>query len=86
MSADLSQLLKRKGHLNHENVRLISFRFLEALSTVHKQGIIHWDIKLENVLIDHNLNVLIADFGLSRDVSKQQNHPDLFKKFVNSKT
>jgi len=45
-------------------------------------GIIHRDIKLENVLVDAELNVRIADFGLSRDVSMQENHPERFKEFV----
>lgn len=32
---------------------------------MHKINIVHWDLKPENLLIDHNKNIKIVDFGLS---------------------
>ncbi|XP_033098196.1 NUAK family SNF1-like kinase 1 [Anneissia japonica] len=40
-------------------------QIVSAVSYCHKLNIAHRDLKLENVLLDENLNVKIADFGLS---------------------
>lgn len=33
--------------------------------------IIHWDLKTNNILIDKNYNIKIADFGLSKILSDE---------------
>ena len=40
----------------------------EALATVHAAGIVHRDVKLENILIDRNGRAVLSDFGISRIV------------------
>ncbi|KAI8903105.1 kinase-like domain-containing protein [Gorgonomyces haynaldii] len=37
-----------------------------GLHHIHEQGIIHGDLKGDNVLVDHQYNALITDFGLSQ--------------------
>ena len=44
---------------------------LETLKYVHSFGIAHRDLKPENLLLDHENNLKISDFGLSRYVNKQ---------------
>jgi serine/threonine protein kinase len=38
---------------------------LSALHYIHSRGLAHRDIKLENVLVDQNYNLKIADFGMT---------------------
>lgn len=38
----------------------------QALEIAHENGVLHLDIKPDNVLIDHKGDVKVADFGLSR--------------------
>jgi serine/threonine protein kinase len=40
---------------------------LVALSHIHSHGSIHGDLKLENILVNQDGNVKLADFDLSRD-------------------
>jgi serine/threonine protein kinase len=53
----------RYRHLPHMAYRLIS-----ALHYIHQLQIIHRDIKPDNILMDHQNNVFLADFGSSREV------------------
>lgn len=41
-----------------------------ALDYAHVQGIIHRDMKLENILLDDENNVYLADFGIARVIDK----------------
>lgn len=43
-----------------------------ALSYAHKQGVIHRDIKLSNILVNGDDEVMIIDFGLAKAADDQQ--------------
>ncbi|KAL4462051.1 hypothetical protein ABPG74_000896 [Tetrahymena malaccensis] len=49
-------------------VKEIAFQILEGLNYLHHQGIMHRNLKIDNILLDKDV-VKISDFGLSRLVS-----------------
>ena len=54
------------GKLEEEQARLFFKQLVEGLSHIHSKGIIHRDIKLENIFLNkEKTKVVIGDFGLS---------------------
>lgn len=68
----LQHLTKRTGpkncKLDEQNVLKIAVQLLKAIAYLHKNDIIHRDIKAENVLITSDGNIKLADFGLARQL------------------
>lgn len=63
---DLKEIIRRDGALAPERAASITAQLLEGLGAAHRAGIIHRDIKPQNVLVDREDNVKIVDFGLAR--------------------
>ncbi len=48
------------------HIRRWMFQILSALAESHRLGVLHRDLKPDNVLVDDERNVVLADWGLSR--------------------
>src|SRR5262249_11256334 len=66
---DLRQRMKREGPLNPNEVVAIAFQVAKALGRAHQLGIVHRDIKPDNIFLtdsDGELLVKVLDFGVAK--------------------
>lgn len=67
----LADRLRREGRLSEEEARRIFAEIADALDHAHRQGIVHRDIKPDNVLLeDESGRALLTDFGVAKAVDK----------------
>ena len=62
----LKELIKEKGRLSPQVAAQITIRILSALQHAHQNGIIHRDIKPQNILVHADGHIKVADFGIAR--------------------
>jgi hypothetical protein len=63
----LASRLKRQGRLEAEETRRLLWETADALDYAHRQGVVHRDIKPDNVLVDGDSGrPLLTDFGVAK--------------------
>lgn len=63
---DLATLIKMMGYLPDQWAKQYLTEIVVGVNDMHQNGIIHHDLKPENLLIDNAGHVKLTDFGLSR--------------------
>ena len=62
----LKEVIREKGRLSAPVAVQITIRILSALQHAHQNGIIHRDIKPQNILVHADGHIKVADFGIAR--------------------
>ncbi len=62
----LKDIIRERGVIEPIKACEISLRILSALKHAHSKGIVHRDIKPQNILVDGNGNIKVSDFGIAR--------------------
>ena len=66
LSCMIEQARSRGCYLNEKSLWEYLIQISEGLEYLHKEKILHRDIKAQNIFLDENLNIKIGDFGLVR--------------------
>ncbi|CAK5279921.1 unnamed protein product [Mycena citricolor] len=68
----LASLLEH-GRIEDESIiQIYTIQMLDGLAYLHAQGIVHRDIKPDNILLDHRGLIKFADFGAAKILAKNQ--------------
>jgi serine/threonine protein kinase len=62
----LKEIIREEGPLSPERIVSVATQILDALAVVHAAGLVHRDIKPQNILIDDRGRAKVADLGIAR--------------------
>ena len=68
---DLKGLIRQTGQLTVGKAISIAKQICEGLSEAHKVGVVHRDLKPNNIMIDREGDVRIMDFGIARSLKEK---------------
>jgi serine/threonine protein kinase/tetratricopeptide (TPR) repeat protein len=67
---NLLDFLKTSGTLTLSTCYQIAIQICRALKVAHQNGVIHQDIKPQNIMINNSGKVYVTDFGLAKSISR----------------
>lgn len=67
----LKVLIKEKGKMAPDVAAQVAIRILAALQHAHQNGIIHRDIKPQNILVHEDGHIKVADFGIATKMDSE---------------
>lgn len=62
-NGEMFDYLTSNGHLSESEARKKFWQILSAVEYCHSHNIVHRDLKTENLLLDGNMDIKLADFG-----------------------
>jgi serine/threonine protein kinase/Tfp pilus assembly protein PilF len=68
---DLKTLIRRIGQLSLGKGIFIAKQICEGLAEAHRLGVVHRDLKPQNIMIDQEGHVRIMDFGIARSIQRE---------------
>lgn len=72
----LKEMIREEGRIHPDVALRMTIRILAAVDHAHRNGIVHRDIKPQNILVDKKGRVRVADFGIARLKASQTTQLD----------
>ena len=86
-NGEIFDYLVNNGRMSEPAAAVKFSQILSAVDYLHRVGVVHRDLKAENLLLDRECNIKLADFGFSNYYKERQyyisfNSPPLQKKII----
>src|ERR1700723_4622359 len=65
---DLRTILRREGKFSSKDAISVVEQVCRALDSAHSEGVIHRDLKPQNIMRDRHGRIVVMDFGLARSL------------------
>ncbi|XP_011561202.2 testis-specific serine/threonine-protein kinase 3 isoform X1 [Plutella xylostella] len=72
-NGSLLDMIRKEQHIDEPRGRRWFRQLVAAVDYCHERGVVHRDIKCENLLMDTGLNIKLSDFGFARGHMKPKN-------------
>lgn len=69
---------KCKGSIPENAVKILFAQMVNFLEFIQREGIMHRDLKTQNIMLDENYNVKMIDFGEAKKLTKDKSNDDGF--------
>ncbi len=66
--ADLAKILREHGPFSPEEASAYILQVCNALQAAHAEGVVHRDLKPQNIMCDSHGRIVVMDFGLARSL------------------
>ncbi|KAF7549801.1 hypothetical protein G7Z17_g6126 [Cylindrodendrum hubeiense] len=73
---ELFDYILNHRYLKDHSARRLFAQLISGVGYLHKKGIVHRDLKLENLLLDRNRNIIITDFGFANTFDSNEDLSD----------
>ncbi|MDR3547332.1 MAG: protein kinase [Candidatus Pacebacteria bacterium] len=67
--SNLKNLFMHPVYLDPKQIQLLMYRLLVALNYLHSGGIVHRDVKPDNILVNEDCSIHLCDFSISRSTA-----------------
>ena len=71
----LKEELASRGPLGAREAAVVGIDLAHALAAVHRAGLVHRDIKVQNVMREEGGRIVLMDFGAGRDLQSREDRP-----------
>ena len=68
---DLAGVIEKGGRLPFDRALKFTRQLCSALEAAHNEGVVHRDLKPQNILIDQSDNIYVSDFGLAKSLESE---------------
>jgi len=78
MEANLHKIIYSRQKLSNEHIQYFIYQILKGLKYLHSAGVVHSYLKPSNLLVNHNCDIRICDFGGFRRMNETMNDRERF--------
>ncbi|WP_294332482.1 serine/threonine-protein kinase [uncultured Sphingomonas sp.] len=77
-NGSIKPLISNGAHLTVRRIVVLACQTLSGLHNIHSKGLIHFDVKPDNILLSDRGDAMLSDFGLAKQMLGGVAHPGKF--------